>query len=119
MRALQRAVDALALVRYDVGLASRFLRCAMRWHENGKDSYAAEALAVGILVGAAQFDEADESLGEGNPLLVGLGVAAGGLATDGPFNRDPDFVSLLESRLEENISKQSARAMIKVIRDLH
>ena len=52
------------------------------------------------------------------PVRVGLGVAAGALGTEGPFNRDPAFVSLLESRLKENLPKRAARAIIKFIRDL-
>jgi tetratricopeptide (TPR) repeat protein len=118
VRALQRAIDALALVRYDVDLASRFLRCAMRWHDNGKASYAAEAVAVAILVGAAQVEGDDESVDEDSPLLVGLGVAMGALGSDGPFYDDPTFVSLLESRLSENVSNQTARALIRFLRDL-
>ncbi len=117
VRTLQRVVDALALVPYDTGLAARFLRCAMRWHDNGSEKYAVEALAVAVLVGAAQFENDDPSPLTENPLLVGLGVVGGAMGSHGPFPNDLRFRKLVEEELAASVPKRTARSLMRFVQE--
>lgn len=119
LAALQRSVDALREVKYDGRLAARFVRCAQTWDRHGKTRFAGEALAVAVLVGAAQYRTGDDHFyDQDSPLMAGLVAAAVALHQGWAFDGDPRVIAAFESELRRHLSKKAVRALMKLIDDL-